>query len=186
MGASVSKEHLQDGRRFAGARGCAQNLEWGDGRGWSMKRISAAVAVVLCASAGAVAAAGNASKDDAVAMVKKGVPFNKANGTGKGYAEIPSKIGPFRDRDLYLVVYGMDGVVYAHGANERMVGRNLIDLRDIDGKPFVQERVDLAKTKGVFWQDYKFTNPITKKPEPKQMYCERLEATVVCGGINGK
>lgn len=124
-----------------------------------------------------------ATKDEAVAMVKKGVSFIKAQGKDKAYAEITNKSGQFTDRDLYLVVYGLDGTVHAHGANEKQVGRNLIDLKDIDGKPFVRERVDLARSKGTFWQDYKFTNPVTKKIEPKQMYCERLEETVVCGGV---
>jgi cytochrome c len=151
-----------------------------------MKRISAAVAVALCAAVGAAGAAEVASKDEAVAMVKKGVAFIKANGNDKGYAEITDKKGRFHDRDLYLVVYGLDGVVHAHGANEKMVGRNLIDLRDIDGKPFVRERVELAKTQGTFWQDYKFTNPVSKAVEPKQMYCEKVDETVVCGGIYKK
>ncbi len=26
-------------------------------------------------------------------------------------------------------------------------------------------------------------NPVTKTVQPKDMYCERLEATVVCGGV---
>jgi len=26
-------------------------------------------------------------------------------------------------------------------------------------------------------------NPVTKKVEPKEMYCERLDQTVVCGGV---
>ena len=26
-------------------------------------------------------------------------------------------------------------------------------------------------------------NPVTKTVEPKEMYCERLNHTVVCGGI---
>ena len=41
----------------------------------------------------------------------------------------------------------------------------------------------MGKAKVSFWQDYKFTNPESKKVEPKSMYCERLEQTVVCGGI---
>lgn len=129
------------------------------------------------------AAAGGATEADATAMVKKGVAYIKANGKDKGYAEITSKTSPFKKEDLYLVVYGLDGVVHAHGANEKMVGKNLIDLKDVDGKAFVRERVELAKTKASFWQDYKFTNPENKKVEPKAMYCERLDDTVVCGGI---
>ncbi len=140
------------------------------------------IAATLCVSASASFA--NATKDDAVGMVKKGVAFIKANGKDKGHAEITSKDSSFKKDDLYLVVYGLDGVVRAHGANDKMVGKNLIDLKDIDGKPFIKERVELGKSspKG-FWQDYKCTNPTNKKSEPKQMYCERLDETIVCGGV---
>ena len=141
---------------------------------------AAAVALVLGSTS---ALASNATADEATAMVKKGVAFIKANGADKGYAEVTSKTSQFKDRDLYLVVYGLDGVVRAHGANEKMVGKNLIELKDVDGKPFVKERVELAKAKGTFWQDYKFTNPVSKKIEPKSMYCEKLDDTVVCGGV---
>ena len=145
-----------------------------------------AIAVAMSASlaiGSAWAIAEHANAKEAEAMVKKGVAYIKANGRDKGYAEITSKQSQFRDRDLYLVVYGMDGKVWAHGQNEKMVGKVLIDLKDIDGKEFVKERVELAKTKSSFWQDYKFTDPMTKKVEPKSMYCERLDDTVVCGGI---
>jgi len=143
--------------------------------------ITAAVAVA--AIGGAHAASEHTTAKEAESMVKKGVAFIKANGKDKGYAEITSKAGAFKDRDLYLVVYGLDGKVWAHGANEKMVGRVLIDLKDVDGKEFVRERVELGKAKSSFWQDYKFTNPVSRKVEPKRMYCERLDETVVCGGI---
>jgi cytochrome c len=142
-----------------------------------------AAAAVLAAGSAPVFADEHASKDQAVAMVKKGVKFIQSNGTEKGYNEISSSESQFRDRDLYLVVYGLDGVVRAHGANPKMVGKNLIDLKDVDGKPFVKERVELGKANTTFWQDYKFTNPVDKKVQPKQMYCEKLDETVVCGGI---
>ena len=101
----------------------------------------------------------HATRAEAEAMVKKGVAYIKANGKDKGYAEISNKQGQFKDRDLYLVVYGLDG------------------------KEFVKERVHLGKTKPSFWQDYKFTNPVTRKIGEKSMYCERLDETVVCGGV---
>ena len=142
-----------------------------------------ALATAGVLASGAAWAAENANKKEAEAMVKKGVSFIKTSGKDKGYTEITSKQSQFTDRDLYLVVYGLDGKVLAHGANEKMVGRVLIDLKDVDGKEFVKERVELGKAKVNFWQDYKFTNPLTKKVEPKTMYCERLEDTVVCGGV---
>jgi cytochrome c len=141
------------------------------------------LAIALLSAALPAAAAANATADEASAMVKKGVAYMKANGKDKGHAEISNKAGQFIDRDLYLVVYGLDGVVRAHGANEKMIGKNLIELKDVDGKAFVAERVELGKSKGTFWQDYKFTNPTSKKIEPKSMYCEKLDDAVVCGGI---
>jgi len=145
--------------------------------------VSLALAVLSFVAANVQAKSEIATKDDAIAMVNKGVAFIKASGKDKGYAEVSNTKGQFRDRDLYLVVYGLDGVVRAHGANEKMIGKNLIELKDVDGKPFVKERVEMGQKQATFWQDYKFTNPETKKVEPKQMYCERLDDTVVCGGI---
>ena len=146
--------------------------------------------ILTAAALAAVTNAGHADEGatakQAEAMVKKGVAFIKTNGNDKGYAAITRKDSQFIDRDLYLVVYGLDGKVWAHGANEKIVGRVLIDLKDVDGKEFVRERVELGKAKQRFWQDYKFTNPVTKKVEPKTMYCERLSETVVCGGVYKK
>ena len=124
-----------------------------------------------------------ATKEEAQAIVKKATAFIKEQGASIAYAEISNRAGKFVDRDLYVVVYGLDGKVMAHGANAKLVGKDMIDAQDVDGKPFVKERVELARTKGTFWQDYKFVNPVTKKIEPKQMYCERVDETAVCAGI---
>lgn len=120
---------------------------------------------------------------EAEAMVKKGVTYIKGNPRDTAMAEITNKKGMFIDRELYLTVYTMDGTAMAHGANEKFVGKNMIDLRDADGKEHIRERMELAKTKTTFWQDFKFTNPVTKKMEPKSMYCEKSADLVVCGGI---
>jgi signal transduction histidine kinase len=145
---------------------------------------AALAAAALAVTLAPAAQASNATKDEAVAMVKKGVAYIKQHGTAKGYAAITDKDPQFVDRDLYLVVYGLDGKCLAHGANPRQVGRDLMELTDIDGKYFIKERVALVTSnpRGV-WQEYKFTNPVSKKIEPKVMYCERLDNTAVCGGV---
>ena len=150
-----------------------------------MNKLKCAVVLSLSALTGmAFAADGGATKEQAVAMVKKGVAAIKSAGADKTYAEISDKANTtWHVEDLYLTVYQLDGTVKAHGANAKMIGKNLIELKDIDGKAFVKERMDLAKSNSTFWQDYKFTNPETKKIEPKSMYCEKLDETVVCGGI---
>lgn len=141
--------------------------------------ILAAMLVLVAPAAGA---AEFASAKEAEAMVGKAVAAIKAN-KQKAYDEITAKEAKWIDRDLYPVVYGLDGKVLAHGQNAKQVGKDLIELKDPDGKEFVKERVDLAKSKGKFWHDYKFTDPVTKKALPKQAYCEKLDDTVVCAGI---
>jgi cytochrome c len=114
----------------------------------------AASAMMLSLSFNARAADGGATKDDAIAMVKKGVAYIKATPKDKAYADISDKAAAnFHKEDLYLVVYALDGTVRAHGANGKMIGKNLIELKDIDGKAFVKERVEMAKTHAAFWQD---------------------------------
>jgi signal transduction histidine kinase len=127
--------------------------------------------------------AGNfATAKEAEVMVARAVAAIKAN-KQKTYEEITAKDAKWVEHDLYPVVYDLNGKVLAHGQNAKQVGKELLEMKDPDGKYFVKERVELAKAKGKFWQDYKFTDPETKKALPKRMYCEKLDDTVVCAGI---
>ena len=128
-------------------------------------------------------AAERATKDEAIALVRKAVALIKQQGPEKAYAEISNKNGQFIDRDLYIAVYRLDGHILAHGGNEKLIGTDQIAAKDPDGKEFVKERVELAKKQDSFWHDYKFPDPLTKNVAPKEMYCERLNDTAVCGGI---
>ena len=52
------------------------------------------------------------------------------------------------DRDLYITVYTMDGVALSH-INPKMVGKNMMDLRDPTGKYHIKERMEMAAVKDV-------------------------------------
>ena len=153
-----------------------------------MKRIVVIITVCLfLLSTGAICfAAEFGTAAEAEVMVKKAITYIKANGKEKAFAEICNSKGQFIDRDLYVTVYDLNGKCLAHGVNPKMIGKDLIDLKDIDGKAFVRERIELAKTKGKGWQDFKFTNPISKKIEPKTMYVEKYEDIIVGCGIYKK
>ena len=132
----------------------------------------------------AQAADDHATKEQAKAMVEKAVALIKANGPEAAYSMFDDKTNKdFRDRDLYVVVYDLEGKCLAHGANAKLVGKDLSDVQDVDGVYYIKDRIKLATSQASFWQDYKFANPVTKKIEPKQTYCERLNNTAVCGGI---
>jgi len=124
------------------------------------------------------------SADEAVAMVQQVIASLKANGREKTLADINNtSSGKFRDRDLYVTVNDLSGKNLAHGANPKMQGKDLIELKDADGKHFMRERIELAKTKGKGWQDYKFVNPVTKQIEPKSMYFEKYDDLIINCGI---
>ena len=122
---------------------------------------------------------------EATAMVQKAVAHIKKAGRDKAFADFNNKSGAFTDRDLYVVVYDMKGKVLAHGANEKLIGKDVLELRDMDGKYFVKERVEMMSkgpdAKG--WQDYKFMNPVTRQIEPKSMFLQRLDDMIVGCGI---
>jgi signal transduction histidine kinase len=146
---------------------------------------SVVVALILLGTgvfATAAAAGGFATREEAVAMVGKTLAALKEDRGGTLKA-ITAKDPRFIDRDLYVTIYDMDGLMLAHGALPGMVGKNMIELRDIDGVPYVRERLTMARSKEAFWHDYKFTDPVTKKVMPKSMYCQRLPDMVVCAGV---
>ncbi len=147
-----------------------------------MKHLTTFLLTVFLSMGAAWAAGDRASRADAEAMVAKGVAAVKAKSEG-AYIDMTAPNKTFVDRDLYLVVYDLKGKCLAHGQNPTQVGKDLINLKDPDGKEFVKERVTLAASKGKFWQDYKFTDPLTKTIQPKQMYCEKVNNVVVCGGV---
>lgn len=140
------------------------------------------LAVASLISSGVLAADEFATTKEAEAMVVKAVAAVGAD-RAAAFKEITGKDKKWVDRDLYPVVYDMTGKCLAHGQNEKQVGKDLIDLADADGKEFVKERVALAKSKGKFWQDYKFTDPVTKKVLPKSAYCEKAGEVIVCAGV---
>ena len=143
------------------------------------------ISTTVCAMMmlGAVHAADQGTAAEAEAMVKKAVAYIKAQGPEKAYDEFTNGKS-FKDRDLYVIVYDLNGKNLAQGANPKLVGKDLIGLKDPDGKPLIQMFVDLAKTKGKGWvEGYKFLNPVSQKIEGKAMYLERVGETLVGCGI---
>ena len=140
---------------------------------------------MLCALAlqGQAFAGEHGTPAEATAMVKKAIEYIKANGKDKAYAEINNPKGMFHDRDLYVFVYDMKGVTQAHGANPKMLGKNLMELKDADGVLIVKSFLDIANTKGKGWVDYKWPNPVSKALEAKSTYVEKYDDVVVGSGI---
>ena len=152
-----------------------------------MRYSSMLVTTILSAGlavSGAFAATEFGTAKEAEAMVAKAIAHMKAVGNEKAYADFMDlKNTAFHDRDLFVSVQDMAGNMKAHGTSPKLAGKNVIALKDPDGKEFIKERLEFAKTKTKFWHDYTFFDPITKKPLPKSNFCERTEDVLVCTGI---
>jgi cytochrome c len=121
-------------------------------------------------------------KDDAKALVEKAVAYTASQGKEKAIAEISMPKGTFDKGEMYVFAYDLQGFVVAHPKNPKLIGKNLIDVPDNEGKMFRKEIVSLAKSKGSGWVDYVYLNPQTKKPEPKTTYIQKAGDIVVCCG----
>lgn len=134
---------------------------------------------VLSASGAALAA----TKAEAEAMVKKAISFTKESGKEKAFAEISNPKGKFVKDELYVAVTDKTGKCLAHGANAKLVGKDLSGLKDPDGKAFIKEMMDLTAAKGKGWVEYKFNNPVSKKIEPKIAYIELHDGMIFLAGV---
>ncbi|MES2261379.1 MAG: cache domain-containing protein [Pseudomonadota bacterium] len=153
-----------------------------------MKMLFRALAALLfaCCMGQAAAAANVGTADEAVAMVKKAIAYLNANGKDKAFAEFNNPNGQFKDRDLYIAVLDANGMTLAHGGNAKLIGKQMIDLKDVDDKFFIKSFLDVARTKGSGWVDYKWPNPVSKVMEKKSTYVERAgDLVFICGIYKG-
>jgi len=149
-------------------------------------KIVAACVVPFIFSSAVVAANDRGSDKEAEAMVGKAVALIKSAGPDKAYKVFTDHPdGAFKDRDLYVFVYDFDGICLAQGANSRMVGKNLIGIKDVEGIPFIQKEIDMVKAQKKGWfGPYKFPNAATGAVEVKKSYCEQGAGnTMVCVGV---
>ena len=145
--------------------------------------IRSTVALALVGLSGMASATDKTEPAEAEALVKKAVAYIKANGAEKAYEEFTNGKA-FKDREMYIFVYDFNGKCLAHGANPKLVGKDLIGLKDPDGKPLVQMLVDTAKNKGHGWTEpVKFRNPVTDKIQTRVNYIERVGDVAVGSGV---
>ncbi|MES3024121.1 MAG: cache domain-containing protein [Pseudomonadota bacterium] len=151
-----------------------------------MKTIVGALLLLLnLATLAPAAAASKATPAEAVAMTKRAIALIALHGHAKAFAEFADPANTaFHDRDLYVFVYDMHGVAVAHGVNPKLVGKNLRDMRDIDGKYIIRGFIGAAQSAaGNAWVEYKWPNPATNTVEPKSAYVERAGDLIVGAGV---
>lgn len=114
------------------------------------------------------------SKDEAKAMAEAAAEHVKAVGPDKASKDFMQDKAKWTKKDLYVFMYDMKGTCLANGANEKLVGKNLMDMKDKTGKPIIAEFTKVAKNGGSGWVDYEWAHPQTQKVEGKTTYVMKV------------
>jgi uncharacterized protein len=114
------------------------------------------------------------TRAEAVAMVKRVQAKIRKDGLEATCRAINSGAKEFRDRDLYPFIDDFSGNNYANGGTPSVVGKNILDIKDQDGKFLIRDSIALVKAQGSGWLDDRWLNPVTKVIEDKSVYLERV------------
>ena len=121
-----------------------------------------------------------ATPDDARRMLDNAVRHIRSRGKGSAVAAFNNPHGAYTRNDLYVFVINIEsGKFEAMGMNPKLTGTDAGELRDVEGKPLVQEMMVLAKTVGKGSVDYVWRNPVTNAVEKKRSFIRRVGDSVV-------
>lgn len=113
-------------------------------------------------------------------FVDKGAKFCADKGIEVCLSEFSKTKSEFIKGELYMFAYDFSGVNKAHGANPKLVGKNLYNLKDGSGQMLIQELIKTAKT-GEGWVDYKWSHPATKKITDKSSFVKKINDDLFIG-----
>jgi signal transduction histidine kinase len=150
-------------------------------------KLFATTAALCLAIAAAPALASGPTEKDAIAMVERGVALVKAKGKDEMMKKINAKDAEYVQGELYMDIRDLKtGIVLAHPYNPSIVGKDLTDVPDANGKKYRREIIELAAAKGKGWVDYQYKNPTSGKIEPKTTFIQRVDDVVLEVGIYKK
>jgi len=121
--------------------------------------------------------------DAAKLLVSKAVSYYKIHGKEKSLAEFSNPKGLYREDEIYIFVMTLDGILIAHGANDKRIGLDVMEISDENGIRYFQEVVEIANSVGSGVVKYWWTNPSTKHREPKNLYFEKVDDIIICSGV---
>jgi len=127
------------------------------------------------------------TEKDAIAMAERGAAYLQAHGRDVMMKKINGKDPEFTQGSLYVDMRDLKtGVVLAHPFNQAIIGKDLTDVPDANGKRYRRDIIELAASKGKGWVDYQYKNPASGKIEPKTTYILRVNDVVLEAGIYKK
>lgn len=133
-----------------------------------MKRIL----IISCALLSLSTFAQRAKKVELVSFVKEAVEFTKANGFEKACAEFNDGT-KFKRGEYYMFAYDFNGVVICHGAKKELIGKNLLNFKDVKGTELIKDFIREVKAGNGFVKYY-WDHPESKSVKRKLGYAEAV------------
>lgn len=114
------------------------------------------------------------TRDDAKALNDAAVAHIKKVGMEQAVKDFGTDKAKWAPKDIFPFVQEFGGVMRFH-INDKMIGKNFLDVKDASGKEFAKEMIGVAKSpKATGWVDYEWTHQVTKKIEDKTSYIQRV------------
>jgi signal transduction histidine kinase len=113
-----------------------------------------------------------------VSLVEEAARLVERDGE-QAFQQFAVKGSKWRNGDLYFFAYLVDGTCVFHPITPELVGKNVLDLRDLHGKPIIQSIVDIGKKPGndaSGWVFYLWENQIQLTPMWKSTYVRKVVA----------
>ena len=126
-------------------------------------------------------------RERAIAFVKRAVRHVREVGVEQACRDFNDPHGRFNDGSYYIWGCDFDGTSLANGATPEVCGQNHYDVQAVDGRYFIREIIEKARTAGQGWCEYLWKNPATGRTEEKSAYFEAVgNMFVACGVYKGK
>jgi signal transduction histidine kinase len=133
--------------------------------------------------AGTSLAAERGSKDEAKAMADAAATHVAKVGWDRAKVDFMEKSNTeWHRKDLYVFAINTSGINQAHGINDKMVGKNMLGMKDANGREYIKDMVSVAN-KGSGWVDYAWPHPETNKAEEKSSYLRKLPNSDIFVGV---
>lgn len=113
------------------------------------------------------------TKEEAITLANAAFDHIKKVGEAKAYADFTSDKAKWTNKDLYVFVFDNKGTFLAHGANDKLVGRDMSNMKDANGKGIFPAMAEMVKTRNIGWVDYEWAHPQTKRVEGKSSYVRK-------------
>lgn len=123
-----------------------------------------------------------AEKSRVINFVDGAVAKFNADGQEAAFEAFETAQGEFIDEELYVFVIDLEGNMLSHGFQPELIGQNLYDLQDINGKYIIRDLLEITASSDTGWSWYYWEDPLTNATEKKFSYVRKVGEVILGAG----